>query len=371
MSNEKKALIFIPDISGFTRFVNNTEIQHSQHIIEELLEVLLDSNQLNLKVSEIEGDAILFYREGDSPLPNEIGDQIKKMFINFHSYIKIIERDTVCQCGACKTASELTLKFFIHHGEVGISKIRDHTKLMGKNVIIAHRLMKNNVKSDEYLLMTDDFSKLYDQSQLNDSLNWSDLFEGKISYDHIGEVCYKYIELSPLHEQIRPVEPVQDAKKFFNPIVSSIQIDMPIDSVYRIATDLSLRTEWSEGLEKITFDEKEIPRIGSKHICKLSAGLVELQTIQNKRQDNTIEYAEQATKSYLFPKATTLFIFEKDKVSTKLRMEFHYKRILLFGWLIDLLFRKNLEESFSKSTRNLKNYCESESVIAQMPRYTE
>jgi predicted nucleic-acid-binding protein len=57
----QKALYFIPDISGFTRFVNETEIEHSIHIIEELLETLLDNNPLEFKLAEIEGDALFMY----------------------------------------------------------------------------------------------------------------------------------------------------------------------------------------------------------------------------------------------------------------------------------------------------------------------
>ena len=56
---ENKGLLFIPDISGFTRFVNETEIDHSRLIIQELLEILINANQIGLEVSEIEGDAIL------------------------------------------------------------------------------------------------------------------------------------------------------------------------------------------------------------------------------------------------------------------------------------------------------------------------
>ena len=44
-------LLFIPDISGFTDFVHNTEIQHSGHIVEELLEVLIDANEISLEIS--------------------------------------------------------------------------------------------------------------------------------------------------------------------------------------------------------------------------------------------------------------------------------------------------------------------------------
>ncbi len=40
----KQAIYFIPDISGFSQFVENTAIEHSIHIISELLEILLDNN---------------------------------------------------------------------------------------------------------------------------------------------------------------------------------------------------------------------------------------------------------------------------------------------------------------------------------------
>ena len=57
---ENRGLLFIPDISGFTRFINETEIDHSRLIIQELLELLINNNTTGLEISEIEGDAILF-----------------------------------------------------------------------------------------------------------------------------------------------------------------------------------------------------------------------------------------------------------------------------------------------------------------------
>ena len=64
---DNKGLLFIPDISGFTNFVANAEIEHSRHIIQELLEVLIESNKLGLEISEVEGDAILFTNSGIYP----------------------------------------------------------------------------------------------------------------------------------------------------------------------------------------------------------------------------------------------------------------------------------------------------------------
>ena len=84
---DNSGLIFIPDISGFTEFVTQTEIQHSNHIISELIEVIINANELNLKISEIEGDAILYYKPGEPPTIAQIFNQSKKMFIDFHSQL--------------------------------------------------------------------------------------------------------------------------------------------------------------------------------------------------------------------------------------------------------------------------------------------
>ncbi|MEM9143060.1 MAG: DUF2652 domain-containing protein, partial [Bacteroidota bacterium] len=59
------SLLFLPDISGFTKFVQSTEVAHSQHVISELLEVLIDANTQQMELAEIEGDALFFYKEGE------------------------------------------------------------------------------------------------------------------------------------------------------------------------------------------------------------------------------------------------------------------------------------------------------------------
>ncbi len=82
-----KSLLFIADISGFTRFVNETEITHSRHIISELLEALIDKNDLGMDVAEIEGDAVLFYKYGEVPTFESLLMQSQEMFLEFHSHL--------------------------------------------------------------------------------------------------------------------------------------------------------------------------------------------------------------------------------------------------------------------------------------------
>jgi hypothetical protein len=96
----EQATILIPDISGFTDFTSATEIDHSSHIIAELLELIVASNGTGFTLAEIEGDAVLFYRKGVPLSRAQLVDQCLRIFSNFHQRLMVIERDTVCQCGA-------------------------------------------------------------------------------------------------------------------------------------------------------------------------------------------------------------------------------------------------------------------------------
>ena len=132
---ENKGLLFIPDISGFTRFINETEINHSRLIIQELLELLINANQVGLEISEIEGDAILFYRFGEAPKLDELYRQVEKMFCDFHGHLMAYEHRRFCQCKACTSAINLTLKVITHYGEFTGYNVKNFQKLIGKDII--------------------------------------------------------------------------------------------------------------------------------------------------------------------------------------------------------------------------------------------
>jgi Protein of unknown function (DUF2652) len=83
------ALIRIPDISGFTNFIARTNLAHSQMKIARLLETILNNNALNLSVSELEGDAILFYKFNDSSTFDQIIEQCKLMFLDSLCFVLI------------------------------------------------------------------------------------------------------------------------------------------------------------------------------------------------------------------------------------------------------------------------------------------
>jgi hypothetical protein len=166
------------DIGGFTRFVTNTEISHSQHIIKDLLEVLVDANQLGMQVAEIEGDAVLFVRPGKLPPLADLLSQTKKMFVDFHSYLKRLEMQRICQCGACAGAARISLK------------------------VVAHRLLKNSVPLPEYLLVTQETL-----NQLGEVAAPPPSLASSSSYDEIGEVAFRYWPLADYLAEVTVTPP--------------------------------------------------------------------------------------------------------------------------------------------------------------------
>lgn len=142
-------IVLIPDISGYTNFVNHICIEAGRYITRELLVSILQANNLGLEVSEIEGDAILFYKFGDRPAVQAILDQYEIMLDRFREKLLEIEGIIGYELG-------LSLKLIAHYGTFSEYTIGNFRKLYGEPIVRAHALLKNTVKSDTYVLMTND-----------------------------------------------------------------------------------------------------------------------------------------------------------------------------------------------------------------------
>jgi hypothetical protein len=81
MNNQSthQVLLIIADISGYTRLMvsSDIEIEHSQHIISELIQTIIKEVEVPLEVSKLEGDAIFLYAKKDSE--TFIPDDIRKI----------------------------------------------------------------------------------------------------------------------------------------------------------------------------------------------------------------------------------------------------------------------------------------------------
>lgn len=175
--------ILIPDISGFTSFVTQTDIVSGQIITKRLLTSLLVNDLLDLELSEIEGDAALLYKYGRKLRPNDILKQYELMLENFHSAQELVNKEFNLDL-------QLSLKLIAHYGTFGQYELGSFRKLYGAPVIEAHRLLKNSVKSSRYVLITDD---LLEGSPTTAVINNPEFLRGhKLceSYDNIRNISF-------------------------------------------------------------------------------------------------------------------------------------------------------------------------------------
>jgi len=203
---KNSGLIFIPDISGFTQFVTSVDLIHSQHIIQELLEVILDANEMDLNVSEVEGDAILFYKLGESPDLDVTYKQVEKMFLSFHKHLKLYESRRTCHCNACMSIIHLSLKIITHYGEFTEYRIKNFFKLIGKGVIIAHQLLKNDIPQHEYWLITDTLAGGKPPGKFTPLINWDHgtkrVYENEITF-HFAQLSHLKSKSKTLIQKIK------------------------------------------------------------------------------------------------------------------------------------------------------------------------
>ncbi|WP_452219870.1 DUF2652 domain-containing protein [Lacinutrix salivirga] len=200
-TNSLPTLICIPDISGFTEFMSSTDIELSAQVIPALLNNVIYTNKIGLKVSEIEGDAILFYKTGELPTFKALIEQCRLFYTEFYKQLEVLHQKHKHLIKENAIPDILGLKIILHYGdEVSSVPIGKNIKLMGEDVILAHRLLKNKVPFEEYILLSENILNQYKEDEIEHHFAWGNLHEKDTSYKHIGEVSYSYINLEPLVE---------------------------------------------------------------------------------------------------------------------------------------------------------------------------
>lgn len=192
------AFFCVPDITGFTRFVATADITFAKEVIPALLRKLIDANILKMSVAEIEGDAVFFYKTGRLPSFNRVAEQCRLFYSTFLDFMSALEKSDPDSHDKY-VADQLGLKIIIHYGQISSANIKGRTKLLGEDVIITHKLLKNNVSEDNYLLFTDKYlNKIKDPKKLRTWFHDEKLIAGKEDYEYIGEVSYHYISLEKM-----------------------------------------------------------------------------------------------------------------------------------------------------------------------------
>jgi hypothetical protein len=340
-SKTSKALLFIPDISGFTEFVHFTEISHSKHIISELLEILLDANTSGLQLAEIEGDALFFYKKTDKINAKELEEQIKKMYMAFHTHLKRYEYERICQCGACSSAYNLSLKFVSHFGEIDFLQVKDNVKPYGSNVIQVHRLLKNDIDVNEYALFTDKIK-----------IKRDDLINSKSTYD-FGEIEYNYQNLEVLKEELPYVPPIPlDVPKHKMFSISRV-VDFPILDLYEVISNFDYRLLWIKGVDKLSYKKDLVNRNGTKHKCLLDKNKeVNQITVSKKVEPNQYVYGESTSEAPFMKRLNVYYVLEETNEGTSVLAE-GFADFKPLGQILKPIFSKKLKNNITEALNEL------------------
>ena len=285
---ETNATILIPDISGFTEFMTTTELAHSTHALNYLIDAMVEAVGQEYEVSEIEGDAVLLIKKGEAPSKKEILDTCIKIFNAFHFRRKCMELHTVCPCGACQAIINLTLKFVVHHGPVAEIKVGRFVKQSGPEMIVAHRLLKNSIESHEYLLMTEKLLQCMNDAVEGADMEWNTSYE---DYASIGKVNYQFALLSEARRKVpEPPEPDTDYRTDTTSYFE-ISIDANYFDVYAVVKNIPARPGWVPGLQAVEQDFPEV-FIGSIHRCTFEDYEAVISPLRMVISEDGIMYAE-------------------------------------------------------------------------------
>ena len=157
-TDSRNVILLIADISGYTRFLRLHALanSHARQIVARLLRALVDTSQAPLKLAEVEGDAVFFYADASGRnAADQVQSQILRFYRVFEREIEALEKVTACACEACANVGQLKLKQVMHTGDVSIERIGQFEKLLGLDVILVHRMLKNSVPAHDYLMMTE------------------------------------------------------------------------------------------------------------------------------------------------------------------------------------------------------------------------
>ena len=128
----QQGFLIIADITGFTPFVAETELEHSNEILQEMLKGILSYMTPTFTLAEVEGDAVFVYAPIEKfPRGETILEIIESFYIAFRDKKSSFHRVRTCGCKACQMAPLLDLKFIVHYGEYIMNSVSGKKNHLG------------------------------------------------------------------------------------------------------------------------------------------------------------------------------------------------------------------------------------------------
>jgi uncharacterized protein YndB with AHSA1/START domain len=187
LSAAQPTCFLIADISGYTGYLADVELDHAQDILADLIGAVVTALRPNFRLAKLEGDAAFTFATVDRIDGSMLLDTIERCYFGFRRRRRDVRQATSCDCNACVRIPDLDLKFVVHHGAAILQKVAGRQELLGSDLIVAHRLLKNEVVEKlhmhAYALIT---QSCIDVSDIDPAA--LGMLEHTETYDRIGDV---------------------------------------------------------------------------------------------------------------------------------------------------------------------------------------
>jgi hypothetical protein len=267
-----KGFFILSDISGYTEFLTESELEHAHQALQNLFEAQLQNIKFPLKLSGFRGDCIFMYTPEIGMInPQSFIETLENLYIVFTDTAHQMQANTTCPCRACKNIKNLDLKMCIHFGEYLIQTLGDREELLGADVIIPHRMLKNQVIEKTGIKSYALFSEAA-ASELRLHTLCESLTPYRESYEHLGEVSMLVHNLRPAWEKDQARQRIRvDPERAW--IKIELDIPFPPSLIWDYITNPTLEAEIL-GLISVTRDDElgGRVRVGSKFHCAHSSG---------------------------------------------------------------------------------------------------
>lgn len=259
--------LVIADISGYTQFLTDNELEHANGIIGELLNAVIAAIHAPLKVSGIEGDAVFMYGTMPEGMSGQtVLESVENLYCSFAGSLETMVLNTTCRCNACANINNLGLKIVMHCGEFVTTEVGGRETLTGPDVIMAHRLLKNTIREtvgiDDYMFVS--------QACIDD-LDVQSMAGGWIphteTYEHVGEVGGYVSSLPDVWKFVREqnVDKVLQRDAWLSMVHHS---QAPPAVVWDHFINATLRTQWMEAhANEVVVDDRGRIGPGAQFHC--------------------------------------------------------------------------------------------------------
>jgi hypothetical protein len=237
--------LLLADISGYTSFVAGTELDHSHEILSDLLEKICMQIEKLLTIHKLEGDAVFAYAPDEIIARGEtVLELIEATYLAFRDRQTDIKRATTCTCRACQNIPSLDLKFILHHGDYILQHVRNIREMVGSDVNLIHRLLKNHVAEATgwraYLMITE-------PCLAHMNLELEGAHEQVESYEHLGEIKTLNIDMHQRYKELKEAKRVYLTEKDAH-LYLTVDFVTPPPLTWEWLQDPGRRNRWGGGV---------------------------------------------------------------------------------------------------------------------------